>query len=141
MLIQHKEDIVAERDETSLNKSIEKSSPVSEGSLDSSLSSSMSSIIINASSGTVRGTTNHVRASIKQVFERSSETHATNPVLNAQLNNVSIYSLHESSNYDILNDSIDQSYNTQGAKAAAASAHVARKFSETNQAYNFLAVS
>jgi hypothetical protein len=147
MLVQQKEEKKqTENEETSLNndqteKSIEKSIPASASSLNCSLNDSSvnGSLIINPNSGTVKGTINHVRTSIKQVFERSSETHATNPVLNAQLNNVIIYSLHDSINYDMLSDSIDQSVYDE--KGNGANLKVVRKFSERNQAYKFLAVN
>ena len=64
-------------------------------------------LIVSRQSGTIRGNLNHVKNTVRNVFAK--ESHITSPIANAQLNNVSINSLHEACNYDIDSDSIDQS--------------------------------
>ncbi len=96
--------------------------------------SSTASVIINAKSGTIRGNMNHVKTSVKKVFEKGK--HITYPV-NAQLNDVSITSLHQSNNYNVLSDSIDLSIYDEKPPNESAYTRV-MKLNE--KSLNFLAV-
>ncbi len=95
--------------------------------------SSTTSAIINSKSGTIRGNLNHVKTSVKKVFER--EALMTYPVLNAQLNDVSITSLHQSNNYNEINDSINLSPTTEFDESV-----YSRIIKLNGKSLNFLAV-